>query len=619
MFDHWMHEHPLTLVETQRGDQCYGCEQPFSSGEQAYGCSKRCWDSKLFRDSKLFHEECVSMARKIQHPLHPQHILIQKRHQFWWERERHSLKCEWCERCIWGICYRCTSSGCKFQMHLRCAQGGDVVDATKDDDDEQRRAVIHHPSHPKHELKLLRRWCSFKCNACGTTRKGSSYTCINEACQYWIHERCASLPLTIERKDHHHSLSLSFHVPLEYIKFDYKCDVCSKFLFPQYWVYHCQLCRYIVHIQCAFNKPPRTIKNDADAPNRKDTIHLPTDEMVEVLITPFVMKQRGGRTLIPPIIPRVDDLVNAKYKFRHHRHKLTLVSSSPHDHQIEEDEEEDEENYGKRSELICDGCLTPISSSSRKYYYLSCGECKYNLHMACFHLPPRISSLPIHEDDHRLLLQSSNKLKPWKYQNCSVCEYDMNGLFYACVRCDFKVDVKCACMPDTIHHTAHPKHLLKCSSNSCDFIVHLRCVLLPASVTSSRWDKHHQLPLTYNATLNRPGDFYCDQCETQMNPKRWMYHCRHCDISFHPDCFKTTSGKWRNIKMGQEYENDEAHPHTLTFQLLTTKRRCDICDEDRHEQEGFHCASCNFFVCLKNCGKEMIRKGDMKAVRLREI
>ncbi|XP_042054999.1 uncharacterized protein LOC121799640 [Salvia splendens] len=291
---------------------------------------------------------------------------------------------------------------------------------------------------------------------------------------------------------------------------------------------------------------------------------------------------------------------------------------------------------------------------------MSCSECKYNLHMPCFHLPPHISSLPVHEDDHRLLLQYSNTLTPWKYGICSVCKYDMNGLFYTCVSCNFKgcnfeECIKCACMPDTIHHAAHPQHLLKfvtkshlhsddysnlvvsslcaascdepacfydcysCSRNSCDFIVHLKCVLVPASVTSSRWDKHHQLPLTYNATLDRPGDFYCDQCETQMNPKRWMYHCHHCDISFHPDCFKTTSGEWRNIKLRQEYENDEAHPHTLTFQLLTTKRRCDICGEDRHEQEGFHCASCNFFVCLKNCGKECVRNSCIHLMSAAEI
>ena len=180
---------------------------------------------------------------------------------------------------------------------------------------------------------------------------------------------------------------------------------------------------------------------------------------------------------------------------------------------------------------------------------MSCSECKYNLHVSCFQLPPRVPSLPLHhhqdDDGHHLILKSCDKLQPWNYQYCSVCKYNMNGLFYTCEKCDFQVDIQCACMPDTIHHAAHPLHLLKhvtkpslcrditswrlscaagcvigngiplndyykCSSSTCDFIVHVRCAVLPASISSRRRDKHHQLLLAHDATVNRPGDFYCD-------------------------------------------------------------------------------------------------------------
>ncbi|XP_042020576.1 uncharacterized protein LOC121768216 [Salvia splendens] len=524
---------------------------------------------------------------------------------------------------------------CGFKMHLRCAQGGGVIEA-----EDQRRSTIHHLSHPGHELKLLRRRCSFKCDACCTTRKEpSSYICTNHDCQYWIHESCASLPPSFKREDHHHSLSLSFEIPFEYFNFNFKCDVCNTSLLPNYWIYHCLICRFIVHVKCAFNKPPPRITLNIG----RDIIRLPTNEVAEELITPFVMREKGAFT------PNDDgdELVKVKYyKFIHHQHQLTLLSSGDRSQQ---QEEEDEENYGVRSELICDACITPISSSSSNYY-MSCSECKYNLHLACFQLPPQLSSLPLHQrDDHQLVLRSSDKHQPWKYQYCSVCGYRTNGLFYTCTACRFKVDIKCACMPDTILHAAHPQHLLNhvawvdlredinssrlscaagcgedtdyyhcyrcCSSSSCDFIVHVKCAVLPASVISRRWDRQHPLLLTYDATLNRPGDFYCDQCETQMNPRRWMYHCRSCDLSFHPHCFPTTSGRYRNCKMGQEYDvNAETHPHPLTFQLLTTKRRCDICRYNENENQGFYCALCNFFICLYNCGKNMIQNGDMKAV-----
>ncbi|XP_047963779.1 uncharacterized protein LOC125208240 [Salvia hispanica] len=633
MIDHWSHEHPLTLVETREKVYCYGCEELFGIGEQAYGCSTEGCDY-----ARLLHEECAAIAREIRHPSHhPQHILIQ-------HHEPECRVCHICRRTIWSIGYKC--SKCNFQMHLRCAQGGGMADATGDgDDDNKSRNIIHHPSHPGHELKLLRRRCSFKCDACCTTRKGSSYTCTTDDCQYCIHERCASLPQSFKREDHHHSLSLSFRVPFEYLNFNYKCDVCNTYLLPNYWIYHCQICRFIVHVKCVFNNQPRITLNIG-----KDIIHLPANE-AEELITPFVMRQRGGEggTFIPlppiiiiPAAAAVDELLKVKYKFIHHQHQLTLVSSGDRS----QEEEEDEENYGMRSELICDGCITPISSN----YYMSCSECKYNLHLACFHLPSQLSSHPLHQrDDHQLILQSCDKHQPWESQYCNVCEYYTNGLFYRCKACYFKVDIQCACMADTIHHAAHPRHLLKhvttsdlgrdinrlrlscaagcdyfidvydcyrCCNSSCDFIVHVRCALLPVSVSSRRWDEHHPLLLTYDATLNRPGDFYCDQCEKQMNPRTWMYHCRPCDISFHPKCFKTTSGRYRNIKLGQEYHvNGAVHQHPLTYQLLTTKLRCDSCGENMHEEEGFYCSLCNFFICRGyRCRKKMIQNGKLKAV-----
>ncbi|XP_047959581.1 uncharacterized protein LOC125204868 [Salvia hispanica] len=377
MIDHWSHEHPLTLVDTTGRDRCYGCERSFGSGEQAYGCSiPGC------KYSRLLHEECAATLREIRHPLHTQHILSQC-------HRRELYTCLICNLFIFSIGYKCTSSGCGYQVHLLCAHDKGVVDA----------------NHPEHELMLWRRRCSFKCDACGITSRDSSYICTKDACLYWIHERCASLPQSLKREDHHHSLSLSSIIPQEYFKFGYKCDVCSKTLRFKYWIYHCQICRFIVHIKCAFNKPP-----PRDASIGKEIVRIPTNEVAEELITPFVTRQRGGEvgTLIPPIIPAAavfDELVNMKYKFLHHQHQLTLVSSTAQHPQIL-GEEENEENYGVRSELICDACITPISS----YYYMSCSECKYLLHVACFHLPPQLPSLPFHQhDDHQFVLCSCDK------------------------------------------------------------------------------------------------------------------------------------------------------------------------------------------------------------------
>ncbi|XP_047963790.1 uncharacterized protein LOC125208252 [Salvia hispanica] len=644
MVDHWNHEHPLTLVEAPAGGYCFGCLMLFRRGEKCYTCSQECGYERLL------HEDCAEAPRKIRHAMHPQHILTQH------IRTGPLLKCcSICQSYVLGIFFRCTSAECAYVIHIRCAQGSDMMYPAEGD-----KRTIHHPSHPEHQLLFLRRSCSFMCDACGTTgAKGSSYTCTNDVCEYWIHERCASLPHTIEREEHHHSLSLSFHVPPQYLRYDYHCDVCLKRLHSKKWIYHCELCSYVVHLNCAFKKLLPTTRE-------KGIMEFPINDVAvgEDLIGDFLRRQGVDTHTNSLILDHQDDDVD--YEFHHH--KLRLVSSSSSLFQEEEENGDDEEDYScRKSELICNGCITPIllkqtsssscSSSSSSflgskdncYYYMRCSisSCKYYLHLACFQLPTQISSLPLlhqheneneNENDHSLVLQSSDKLKPWEWSFCRVCRKVTNGLYYTCAKCeDFKVDIKCVSMPDTIYHAAHPPHPLILLSprgvnlcdgcngfiwyyqygyacGSCDFMVHFKCAILPASTTSRRWDKNHPLPLTHDATVNRPGDFYCNECEEKMNPKRWMYHCRNCDISFHPDCFSTTTGYYRNIKFGQKYVIAGAHCHTLTFQLLTTKRRCDVCREDRHREHGFYCASCIFFICFEACAEKMIKDGNIKAV-----
>ncbi|XP_057803843.1 uncharacterized protein LOC131019175 [Salvia miltiorrhiza] len=376
-------------------------------------------------------------------------------------------------------------------------------------------------------------------------------------------------------------------------------------------------------------------------------MELPISDVGHVELIGGLVKIKGGAISIPHH--------DVDYEF--HNHKLRLVSSFPKEEENSDDDDDDDDWKDQESELICDGCITPIfsrkqrpssstsssssSSSSRKYYYyMSCSSgCNYNLHMACFRLPSRLPSIPLHhQSGHHLILKSSHKL-PSEEWECKVCSLISSGLFYACTKCNFRADIKCASLPATIYHTAHQQHpldfqpswqLIYCDAmcgdslygnsyacGSCEFIVHVPCAILPESITSRRWDKHHRLLLTYDANLNNPGEFYCDACETaETNPKRWMYHCRHCDLSIHPRCLKSTSGEYRNIKFGKEYVINDAEvhpPHPLAYQLLT-KRRCDLCRRDKYESRGFQCASCNFCVCLYACGEKMLKNGCMKAV-----
>ncbi|XP_047958374.1 uncharacterized protein LOC125203906 [Salvia hispanica] len=149
---------------------------------------------------------------------------------------------------------------------------------------------------------------------------------------------------TIEREDHDHNLSLSFCVPLEYIRFNYKCDVCSKYFMPTYWIYHCELCRYVVHLKCAFKKLPHYTRG-----KNGWILEFPIaiNDVSEDLIGAFVRRQ-GVEAYTQPPIPNQDDV---DYEFHHH--KLRLVSSSSSSSFQEEkeengDDDDDEEDYSSR-------------------------------------------------------------------------------------------------------------------------------------------------------------------------------------------------------------------------------------------------------------------------------
>ncbi|XP_057787834.1 uncharacterized protein LOC131005057 [Salvia miltiorrhiza] len=622
ILDHFLHDHPLALTETRVESICHCCRRRFY-GEVGYSCSKKCGSDFVI------HEECAEMPRSITHPTHPpQHTLTQT-------KETWAGECAVCELDMRSeVGYHCSSSGCYFHMHMRCASSMGVMCVAGDD---------HSMSHPQHQLRSWRRpgrSCSFRCDACGTRQHGSSYVCV--ACQYWIHESCAALALTAQFPHHQHPLSLDFHFPIEYVMFNFKCDICRKPLLRKHWVYHCRLCRYVVHIKCAITAssvPPNTLDNEVDVGEDEDVIQFPINDIAEELIRPFVMRVGAAHD-------EEEENINAgKYKFHNHHHQLSLVSSSSSpshdDHQEEEENSSDDDdynlNYGQTSKLVCDGCTAPIyhekkkSSSSSHINYYSCVEGKYFLHWACFRLPLELRpSQPFHRQHKKQLLrlQTCPKLD---WIKCSICKFYTNGLYYSCAECEFKADIKCSSLPSTIKHEAHPQrhHYLKlvdgedykdslhircigCSEfllhpgaifytcQKCEFNLCCRCVLLPGTA-DTRWLDKHALPLAFEAAVNHPEKFYCDECEKEMNPKCWMYHCRHCDASYHPRCLPTVAPYCRDFKYGREFAIAAIHHHPLTLERFFTKLRCHVCGNKERNDVGFRCASCNFFAC--GCGE----------------
>ncbi|XP_047937567.1 uncharacterized protein LOC125185120 [Salvia hispanica] len=522
-FTHMCHEHPLSLIpDSDRKESyryrswCYGCGRYFLPGDATYGCSLKCGFDLLL------HKECMEMPREIMHPIHPAHSLaLRATYGF-----KECAICKWDGK--WHLNYRCSQGSCDgFLIHLGCAGGLNDKDSAQ--------PVLNHPSHPQHELRFSKktRWCPFPCDACGATEKGDSYTCT--ICDYSIHESCALLPASTEFPRHHpaHSLSLAFDVPSVYIEYQFECAICNKTLPLRRWVYHCNLCSYVVHTNCANSMFDNENANAIDDEKEITTTIFPiaVDDMYEEMIRPFVKRQK----------------------------EQILIPSDHDNHNIGGNDED----------------------------------------------------------------------------------------------CDFNIDIKCASIPNTIKHAAHPRHnhlklelvtedniwadvcagcfklispvwsivgQYRCSG--CRFSVCANCVMLPAR--NKHRSEKHLLSLTYDAYVNRPGDFYCSSCEDQMiNPRMWMYHCRDCDQSFHPGCFPATSGQYKNINFGtQQYVISSSHDphHRLRFQIITKKKRCDLCHHDSYrisdwrtyyhksglyDGAGFQCESCFFVACIP-CGVKHI-------------
>ncbi|CAK9144779.1 unnamed protein product [Ilex paraguariensis] len=117
---------------------------------------------------------------------------------------------------------------------------------------------IQHKSHPNHPLVLLptppyKADGAFTCNACFKTGTDFVYHC--SICKFDLHVDCATLPETMNRKDHEHPLKVLFSSPCKNGEegkenLIFACDVCHSSVQESCWVYYCKECDYGTHVDC---------------------------------------------------------------------------------------------------------------------------------------------------------------------------------------------------------------------------------------------------------------------------------------------------------------------------------------------------------------------------------
>ncbi|CAA7015488.1 unnamed protein product [Microthlaspi erraticum] len=518
------YDRPLSL--------CFSCKGQHVWGKRYYYYCPSC--------NLQFHRGCHVLPSEMKHALHPPHPLTlisldpnlhtSKIPYQWSETPSDSEddvddndddlsheadhnhddpsdeKCKCCLRRLEHVYYHC--SICNFSFNVSC-----VINPLP-------CSITHLKSH-KHTLTLFPRRVSSPCDACGLSLNHTRdffYVCL--PCNYMVHKPCIYLPRVIKITRHVHRLSLTPSLPPGH----FSCGVCRLAVDVSHGQYSCNKgCGYAVHSKCA------TRDDVWDGLDLEDIPEEPDED-----IEPFV---------------RIDEETIQHFTHEHHLKLQGKEGSFLHG--------------GKR---FCEACRLQISISDVLY---SCEfYCDFLLHEACACLP-RVKHHPLHKHPLILMILSPDSPPYFTYKafistyrppchvmfKCDGCRRRSTGFAYACAKkdCDFRLDVTCASLPDSINHESHDHtlyinltygecvgckstlcsdHYLECMR--CKSFLGLHCATLP-SLAHYEHDTH-PLTLCYGEQGTTSGQYWCELCELKLDASEWFYTCDSCRVTLHVTC-----------------------------------------------------------------------------------
>ncbi|XP_017243177.1 uncharacterized protein LOC108215267 isoform X2 [Daucus carota subsp. sativus] len=583
---------------------CHTCNKPAQEDAACIICTKRVLGSPTYTcvsrhdhvncQNFYLHKSCAEFPKQINHHKHTIHPLsLQPRPD--------GCTCDICRRDI-KVSYACVD--CNFDLCVFCGL-------------EQR--VLHHQGHKEHALTLMSKEAFFECDACQEKANDSSYVCTT--CEFWIHKTCAFSPFTIPSPSyHHHPLTLVYSVPDIHLFFHQYCGICREFVYPSCWVYYCHKCTYFVHMKCSTSTISMVNENEADdIDNEPDLVlfPLPSQESIFDLIvtqcckSQFNFEGEGDISVTTSLTSNNPHIIEKHWS--HQIHPLQLLQF-----RIFENDSDDSDD--DRKELICNGCIQPITVSHPSYY--ACIQCGFFLHSFCAtKLPQKLPVGALHfHPDHSLLLQMKDKF--YDIVVCGVCDYPTNGFYYHCQDCDIYVDIRCAFLPTRIKYKSHKHHSLvqrPASNSTCSvtryrnevgveygcetcssFQIHICGIIIPSRM-EHRYDAH-PLTLRYPPFFYE-GAFYCEICEERVSNQDLLYHCSESEHSYHYSC----GFGLNNVKLGGTIKviiADKPHTLALVMKMPTTKKSIHTCSQCFSFFDYFcfllECDGCGLLACL-NC------------------
>lgn len=192
---------------------------------------------------------------------------------------------------------------------------------------------------------------------------------------------------------------------------------------------------------------------------------------------------------------------------------------------------------------VCDGCMRCISTDLSQFY--ACRPCGFYLHRDCATLATRYDNPLLH------LHELSMVYTPDFVFSCSVCLQYCHGFAYYCGECHYVIDIRCAAIKVPFTHSSHLHSLSDYNGN-----VKHKCKACGEDL------KHKQ-------------SVGCEECNFYLDLR-----CAHLPIEV------------RN--------RFDEHPLILRFgndPQIEGKEEycCDICEEEREEEEWFYdCGLCCF-------------------------
>ncbi|KAF8079729.1 hypothetical protein N665_1004s0013 [Sinapis alba] len=482
-----MRPEPLVLPENS-----YGHEHPLKvvSEPMRLFCNKKglkiCKACGMYVNLTFPHYSCqeceefvihLNCFPEAYHTSHPQHPLKSFRGQFPGYADEKCLLCEKefdQERHQLHHCYVCNVSICR-----ECIRRPPPVDV---------ECLKTH----EHQLYLVPRLIDFTCNACGTKGNRSPYFCL--PCNFMIHRECIDLPRVIYINRHDHRISYTPRLGHG----EWKCRVCRKKVDGFYGAYSCSKCpSFAAHARCA-------TRNDV-----------------------WDMVEREGT-------PEEEEEIES-YKVIDYN----TIRHFSHDHNLRFNND----GMTLLENTLCKACVFQIGSEP--FYICKQQQCDFILHEKCANLSQKKrhvrNNLPftLRTDSHFTF-------------RCQLCCQDSTGFRYESGPY-VTIDVRCASISDSIKHESHPHPLYystsdntpcsRCEKKICfvfrcdeceDYILDAKCATLPKKVMKNRYDDH-PLFLSYG-DMNVDEKYWCEACETKVDPKRGFYACKDCGVVLHISC-----------------------------------------------------------------------------------